>query len=100
MVQLTCTMIQLANVFQRVGGPLAAAEALVVLATIHPQGAANRYCGGTFYPPTHHGTKTLSILGEARSQLVSSPDPTLSRGRRARGGHETSADYVNTAVAC
>ena len=35
MVQLTCTMIQIANVSQRVWGPLAAAEALVVLATIH-----------------------------------------------------------------
>ena len=32
-----CTMIQLANVSQRVGGQLAAAEALVVLATIHPR---------------------------------------------------------------
>ena len=37
MVQLTCTMIQLANVSETVGGPLATAKALVVLATIHPR---------------------------------------------------------------
>jgi len=36
MVQLTCTMIQLANVSQTVGA-LATAKALVVLATIHPR---------------------------------------------------------------
>ena len=35
MVQLTCTMILLANVSHTVGGPLATAKALVVLATIH-----------------------------------------------------------------
>ena len=34
-VQLTCTMIQLANVSQTVGDPLATAKALVVMATIH-----------------------------------------------------------------
>ena len=37
MVQLTCTMIQLANVSQTVGGQLAKAEALVVQTTIHPR---------------------------------------------------------------
>ena len=37
MVQLTCTVIQLANVPQTVVGPLATAKALVVLATIHPR---------------------------------------------------------------
>ena len=37
MVQLTCTMIQLANIAQRVGDPLATAKALVVLATLHPR---------------------------------------------------------------
>ena len=30
-------MIQLANVFQTVGGPLTTADGLVVLATIHPR---------------------------------------------------------------
>ena len=35
MVQLICTMIQLANVSQTVGCQLARAEVLVVLATIH-----------------------------------------------------------------
>ena len=35
MVQLTSTMIRLANVFQTVGGPLATAEALLALATTH-----------------------------------------------------------------
>ena len=34
-MQLTCTMIQLANVSPTVGCPLATAEALVVLATTH-----------------------------------------------------------------
>ena len=37
MVQLTCTVIQLANVPQTVVGPLVTAKALVVLATIHPR---------------------------------------------------------------
>ena len=50
MVQLTCTMIQLANVSQTVGGPLATAKALVVLATTHPtvygmKGCARVYGG-------------------------------------------------------
>ena len=46
----------------------ATAGTLVVLATIHPIGCmerskavlgcmVDRYCGGTFYPPAHHGTK-------------------------------------------
>ena len=37
MVQLTCNMIQLANVSQTVGGPLASAKAFVFLAIIHPR---------------------------------------------------------------
>ena len=40
MVQLTCTMIQLANVSQTVGGPLATGattDVLVVMATILPR---------------------------------------------------------------
>ena len=35
MVQLACTVIQLANL-STVGGQLATAKALVVLATVHP----------------------------------------------------------------
>ena len=63
-------MIQLANVSQTVRGPLATAEALVVLATIQlgvcgkMKGCArvivDRDCGSTFYPPTHHGTKSIN----------------------------------------
>ena len=70
MVQLTCTMIQLANVSRTVRGPLATAGALVVLATIQlgvcgkMKGCArvivDRDCGSTFYPPTHHGTKSIN----------------------------------------
>ena len=37
MVQLTCTMIQSGNVSHTVGGQLATAKALVVLAIIHPR---------------------------------------------------------------
>ena len=50
----------------------ATAEALVVLATIHPRVYGNVkgsarvyvrwYCGGTFYPPTHHGTWCLHMF--------------------------------------
>ena len=46
MVQLTCTMIQLANVSQTVGGPLATANTLVVLATMHPR-VYGKIWGGT-----------------------------------------------------
>ena len=56
--------------FPRQLGALATAEALVFLATIHTLGCmkgcaiyagcmVNRYFGGIFYPPTHHGTNVV-----------------------------------------
>ena len=50
MVQLTCTMIQLANVSQTVGGPLATAKALVVLGNHAPYGVwkDERLCQGVW----------------------------------------------------
>ena len=60
----SCTKIQLANVSHIVRGQLATTDILVVLAIIHlrvPGCIADRYCGGTFYPPTHHGTSRGKI---------------------------------------
>ena len=48
LVQLTCAMIQLANVSQTVGGPLATANTLVVLATMHPR-VYGKIWGGTLF---------------------------------------------------
>ena len=58
-------MIQLANVSQTVGCPLATAKALVAWQP-HTLGCmANRYCGGIFSLPTHHGTNLLYMYALA-----------------------------------
>ena len=79
LVQLTCTMIQLTNVSQTVGGgPLATANTLVVLATMHPR-VYVKIWGGTLLsaiswlplvcvallcisPPLSHSQKPLQSL--------------------------------------